>query len=478
MKTKLSLTLLLSFSFCLLSSQIPQGFNYQAVAQTGAGAPISNATIQVKLGILSDTITPAVVWEELHPSVKTNLNGVFSLVLGKGTRQSGSATLFDDIDWSVNPLYLKVQIYYQGAWKYMGSAKLWSVPYAMVAGDMGGPVKKLSVTGETSSSNEALFEVKNKDGQTVFAVYNEGVRIYVSNGTKAVKGGFAVGGFGTDKAESTKYLFVGKDSVRIYLDTNPLTKATKGGFAVGGYDLSKGTIQNYLDVSADSTRIYVNEAATKGVKGGFAVGGFDMTKGTIKPFTSLTPENYFIGHEGGNSLTSGKYNSVLGYQSGKYISSGESNAFIGYQSGFSNNTGSGNLFLGYKTGYSNQAGNYNSFLGYLAGLSNTTGVFNTFLGSFSGYSNTHGSNNTFVGDSTGYYNLSGINNTFLGTVCGLLNTSGSSNVMIGNAAGKLAETGNENIFIGTYSGFNSKNTWGNVNIGFMSGFKTTTGNAN
>ncbi len=302
MKTKLSLFYLWSFIFGLtLSSspcalgQIPQGFNYQAVAMTGAGAPIANSTIQVKMGILSDTLTPVVVWEELHNPVKTNLNGIFSLVIGTGTKQDGSVSSFEDIDWSAGPLYLRTKIYYQNAWKEMGSARLWSVPYAMVSGDMGGPVKKLSVEGETSSAEEPLFEVKNKDGQTVFAVYNEGVRIYVSDGAKAVKGGFAVGGFGTDKAESAKYLFVGKDSVRIYLDTNPLTKGKKSGFAVGGYDITKGVVQNYLDVSADSVRIYIDsDPASKKVKGGFAVGGYDMTKGNVQDYLDVSGDSVRI----------------------------------------------------------------------------------------------------------------------------------------------------------------------------------------
>ena len=273
----LFLILALSPVPCALS-QIPQGFNYQAVARTGAGAPVSNTAIQVKMGILSDTVTPAVIWEELHASVQTNTSGVFSLVIGTGEKQSGTAQTFDDIDWNVNTLYLRTQIYYQSGWKNMGSAKLWSVPYAMVAGDVGGPVKKLSVAGETTSSEEALFEVKNRDGQTIFAVYNEGVRIYVSDDTKAIKSGFAVGGFGTDKAESQKYFIVTKDSTRIYIDTDTTTKKLKGGFAVGGYDLTKGEVQNYLDVSSDSVRIYIDNTG-KALKGGFAVGGFDMTKG-------------------------------------------------------------------------------------------------------------------------------------------------------------------------------------------------------
>jgi hypothetical protein len=161
----------------------------------------------------------------------------------------------------------------------------------MIAEDLAGSVKKLAVEGETSGLEDALFEVKNKDGQTVFAVYNEGVRVYVSNGAKAVKGGFAVGGFGTDKAESAKYLFVGKDSVRIYLDTNPLTKGTKSGFAVGGYDLTKGTVQNYLDVSEDSVRVYIDSnPSTKATKGGFAVGGYDMTKGTMTNYMDVNTD--------------------------------------------------------------------------------------------------------------------------------------------------------------------------------------------
>ena len=342
-------------------SQIPQGFNYQAVAQTGADAPIANATIQVKMGILSDTLTPVVVWEELHSTVKTNLNGVFRLVIGEGVKQSGSAAAFSDIDWSVSPLYLKIQIYYQNAWKYMGSAKLWSVPYAMVAGDMGGPVKKFSVEGETTSSNESLFEVKNKDGQTVFAVYNEGVRIYVSDGAKAVKGGFAVGGFGTDKAESTKYLFVGKDSVRIYLDSNPLTKGTKSGFAVGGYDLSKGTIQNYLDVSADSVRVYIdNDPATKGKKGGFAVGGYDISKGEIVNFLNVATDTLGIIDPSQNRLL--WYPQKNAFLTGKVLIQGPDSVGVNsFASGYESKAiGDWSQALGYKT---KATGEYSSSIG-------------------------------------------------------------------------------------------------------------------
>ncbi len=265
---------------CALS-QIPQGFNYQAIARDGSGNILPNTPLQAMMYVQSLSTGGTIFWKELHSSVTTNSFGLFTIVVGTGTRQTESTmATFNLIDWSITPKYLKTEIYYSGSWKDMGTSQLMSVPYAMTSGDLAGTVDKLSVKGTTSGLEEALFEVKNKDGQIVFAVYNEGVRVYVSDGAKALKGGFAVGGFGTDKAESTKYLFVGKDSVRIYLDTNPLTKKLKGGFAVGGYDLTKGTVQDYLDVNSDSVRIYIDSnPATKKLKGGFAVGGYDMTKG-------------------------------------------------------------------------------------------------------------------------------------------------------------------------------------------------------
>ncbi|OFY63610.1 MAG: hypothetical protein A2V64_08035 [Bacteroidetes bacterium RBG_13_43_22] len=264
-------------------AQVPQGLNYQAVMHASTGAPIANATVQVKAAILSDTITPVIVWEELHSAVKTNASGVFNMVIGTGLKQSGSAASFRDVDWTKSPLYVKIQVYYQNSWKNLSSAKLWSVPYAMVAGDIGDNLSKLAVTGQTNNMEEALFEVKNKDGQTVFAVYNEGVRIYVDNGSKSPKGGFAVGGFGTAKAPSQNLLFVDPDSIRAYVKADA-EKGAKGGFSIGGYGSSKAASRNLFIVSPDSIRAYIDAEEGKGAKGGFAIGGFSGSK--------LLPEEY------------------------------------------------------------------------------------------------------------------------------------------------------------------------------------------
>jgi hypothetical protein len=281
MKTKLSLLLFLSFIFYLSTAQVPQGFNYQAIARDGTGNILPNTSLQAMMYVQSLSTGGTIFWKELHSTVTTNSFGLFTLVVGTGTRQPESTVAtFNLIDWSVTPKYLKTEIYYAGSWKDMGTSQLMSVPYAMTSGDLAGTVDKLAVKGTTSALDEALFEVKNKNGQTIFAVYNEGVRIYVDDGAKGTKGGFAVGGFDMTKATKREYLVVSDDSIRMYLDNDPLTKGTKGGFAVGGFDMTKGSpVQNFLNVSADSVRIYVADADSKGVKGGFAVGGYDATKG-------------------------------------------------------------------------------------------------------------------------------------------------------------------------------------------------------
>jgi hypothetical protein len=301
MKTKLLLSALLSFYFCLLSSQVPQGFNYQAIARDGSGNPIANATIKVMLSILSDTTgfylsgSGTYIWEEEQTNVKTNAFSLFTVVLGNplASKVQGTASSFSAIDWVKTPLYIGTKIANPTTYKILGSAKLWSVPYSMVSSGLSGPLKKLGVTGVATSPDSALFEVKNRNGQTVFAVYNEGVRVYVDDGVGKgyTKGGFAIGGFGTVKSPSQEFFRVTRDSTRIYLN-NALGKSTKGGFAIGGFDVVKGVNQNLLTVSDDSVRVYIDTNPVKSAtKGGFAIGGFDQVKTQSQEYLRVTRDS-------------------------------------------------------------------------------------------------------------------------------------------------------------------------------------------
>ena len=297
MKARIIFSVITAFIALALNSQIPQGFTYQALAMTSAGEPIRNQALPVRISIQSDSLGGTLFWFELHSSVTTNNSGLFTLILGKGVKQAGIANTFADIDWSVTPKFIKTEVY-NGTWNIMGSSRLWSVPYALSANSLTGTLSKLEVAGKTSLMDQALFVVRNQAGDTVFAVFNEGVRINVGNGD---------------------------------------AKGSKGGFAIGSFDETKGSVSDLMRVTRDSTRVYISNSGTKASKGGFAIGSFDESKaGPAVPFMNLTPENYLIGHMAGEAITTGKFNSFFGYESGRNNTTGTNNAFMGYFAGRAN----------------------------------------------------------------------------------------------------------------------------------------------
>jgi hypothetical protein len=262
-----------------LYSQSPQGFNYQAVVRNAGGQIVKEQAVGLRLTLLQGSETGTAVYSETH-QVTTNALGLVSMVVGRGTVESGD---FSKIDWEDGPYYLKVEADLTGGSNYesLGVSALMSVPYALQAGTVGS-LTRLEVQGDDPDSDSALFVVRRKDGQTVFAVYNEGVRIYVDTaGTaKGPRGGFAIGGFGMVKGAGQEYMRVTPDSVRIYIN-DASTKDPRGGFAIGGYDMGKGVTREYLRVTDDSTRVYVRQPGKKGPhRGGFAIGGYNFGKGT------------------------------------------------------------------------------------------------------------------------------------------------------------------------------------------------------
>ena len=384
------------------------------------GAVISDQDVSLQISILKGNETGIPVYVETHQET-TNSFGLITLEIGNGTMISGNLPA---IDWSEDSYFMKIELDADGGidYEHMGTSKLLSVPYALNAGSVTS-LKSLNIMEQIGHGvDSALFEVKNLDGNTVFAVYNEGVRVYVND--EAVKG-------------------------------------LKGGFAVGGFNSSKGTTNEYLRVTPDSVRVYIDETIAKGLKGGFAVGGFSPGKAGSDNIMHLTPDNYFIGHQSGSSITTGLYNS-----------------FFGYQSGLLNDIGNRNVFLGYNTGYSNTEGNYNTFIGNNTGYSNIDGEHNIFLGFASGYNNTTAGDNVFIGNWAGYYNTTGTKNVFQGYQAGAYNDTGSYNVFIGNYAGRENTFGNYNTFLGTYSGRYNTEGKSNVAVGQSAGTSNTIGDFN
>ncbi len=467
MRRLLLLLLTAHCSLLTLFSQAPEKLTYQGVARNSAGETFNQTNIEIKFGIRAGSEGGELVWEETHATT-TNEFGLFTMIIGDGTTTGeGTLTSFSDIDWGTTQFFLNVQMKVDASFIDMGTSEMVSVPYAMFAKyaassgesttsywidgagevtttvDVGvgtpAPAGKLEVMGDgDETEDDPLFQVKRKDGETVFAVYPGGVRINV--------------------------------------DDSPL-KGTKGGFAIGGFTPGKGLTNDYFYVTPDSVRVYVDTTQTKGTKGGFAIGGFNPGKGTASSLMHLTEDNYLIGHQAGISITTGLYNSFFGYEAGLNTKEGSSNVFIGHKSGLENLSGYYNVFIGNSTGQDNTTGTSNIIIGDEAGISNTEGSGNVIMGDWAGYSNTEGSHNVFIGDNAGHSNNTGWDNIFIGPYAGETNTIGEYNVFMGLSAGETNEDGNSNTFIGAGSGYDNVSGSENVFIGLLTG-AANTGNNN
>ncbi|OFX82276.1 MAG: hypothetical protein A2W99_09470 [Bacteroidetes bacterium GWF2_33_16] len=388
------------------------------------------------------------------------------------------------------------------------------------------PMSKLEV--KSTSTTGALFQVINANNDTVFAVYPDGVKVFVDPTAKGTVGGFAVsgrtptklggsveyfrvtpdstriyvndslttkgkvGGFAVSGRTPTKgilrdYFSINKDSTRIYINDSLASKGSVGGFAVSGRTPTKGSGNELLFINSDSTRIYVNDTSiTKGKVGGFAVSGRTPTKGDPTKFMDMTKENYFIGHNSGSKNISGKYNSFVGYESGRNNDHGENNVFLGFMSGYTNSGGNNNTFLGHLAGYKNSNGSNNVFLGDSAGYFNDSGQQNIFLGNGSGKNNSNGEFNAFIGFRSGHKNSLGKNNAFIGYEAGFTNDEGNNNAFIGYQAGRSTYRGSKNVFIGYKAGYTNYGDYegpanmgnNNIYIGDSTGYNNMTGRSN
>ena len=357
-------------AFCLTVAMIAtaeaqNSFAYQAVIRTAKGELVSNQKVGMKFSLIHDG---KVVYSETH-TPQTNQYGNVQVEVGKGKNATGD---FAKVPWSTMQVMMKIEADPNGGTNYidLGTIQLQPAPYAMYA-PVAGEVRTIQA-GDPKSDSDALFEVKDKDGNVVFAVYPDGVRVFVNDedttgkamptgfavsGRKAAKEGedaniFAVNAAGTQvfvndedtvggKAMPTGFavsgrkaakdgsdLFtVGSTGTQVYIDEDA-TKAISTGFAVSGRKAAKGENDKYLEINADGTRVYVDDAdSDKPIQTGFAVSGRKAAKGEEKILEINAEGTKIYVGEDGKAVSTGFAVSGRKAAKGKEIKLFEVNSF-------------------------------------------------------------------------------------------------------------------------------------------------------
>ena len=302
--------------FCLLvamvaTTEAQNSFAYQAVIRNAKGELVINKEVSMRFSLL---FNEKVVYSETHKT-KTNQYGNVQVSVGTGTVVSGS---FAAVPWNSMNVWMRIEVDPNGGENYidLGAIQLQPAPYAMFA------QSATNVPMENSSpksDSDALFEVKDKDGNVVFAVYRDGVRVYVDDaegkpkatgfavaGRKAAKDGeeadlftvnaegtqvfvedaegkpkatgFAVAGRKAAKDGSSDLFTVSSTGTQVYIDEARSSKPKATGFAVAGRKANKGD-DKYLEVTTEGTHVYIDDADGKPKATGFAVSGRKATKG-------------------------------------------------------------------------------------------------------------------------------------------------------------------------------------------------------
>jgi uncharacterized repeat protein (TIGR02543 family) len=279
------------FISMIATAEAQNSFAYQAVIRTAQGELVSNQKVGMRFSLIYNKET---VYCETH-TPETNKYGNVQVEVGKGQKVSGD---FAAVPWSTMQVMMKIEADPNGGTNYidLGTIQLQPAPYAMYA-PTAGAVSTVQA-GEPKSDGDALFEVKDKDGNVVFAVYPDGVRVFVddsdSTANKAMSTGFAVQGRRAAKDGGDANIFAVNTSgtqVLVGEEDTAGGKPVSTGFAVQGRRAAKDGSSDLFKVSSTGTQIYIGEQDGKPVSTGFAVQGRRAAKdGENDKYLEINPD--------------------------------------------------------------------------------------------------------------------------------------------------------------------------------------------
>ena len=147
------ISIFLVFVTSILSAQVPQAINYQAVARDASNNLLVNRSIGIKISILSASATGTNVYSETQ-TASTNSSGIFSIEIGKGSVVSGN---FPNIQWYAQPHFAKIEIDANGGtnYQFVGTSQFLSVPYALFAENTA-MIFRVNGISQSSISNDTI----------------------------------------------------------------------------------------------------------------------------------------------------------------------------------------------------------------------------------------------------------------------------------------------------------------------------------
>ncbi|MEL6356016.1 MAG: hypothetical protein AAFQ37_03685 [Bacteroidota bacterium] len=141
------LLLFICIGTTILSAQIPQGINYQAVARDAAGTILANQTMDLQVAIQDAPTGGTIVYQERFQGIQTDQFGLLQLVIGQGTSTGDLA----GVDWTAGPYFLKIDLDLLPGSVSLPSTPFQAVPYAFAAGRSLGDTDRFWEEGITNN---------------------------------------------------------------------------------------------------------------------------------------------------------------------------------------------------------------------------------------------------------------------------------------------------------------------------------------
>ncbi|MBI3260133.1 MAG: hypothetical protein HYZ54_11765 [Ignavibacteriae bacterium] len=194
MKQIKQILFMMVFMACTYSmyAQAPSGINYQAVARSSSGVVMSNKTIGVRISILAGSASGSADYVEKH-SVSTNQFGLFNLIIGGGTAQTGT---FSSINWGGGSKFLKLEVDTNNGSSYttLSSTQMMSVPYALYA-EKSGSGSSSGVSGSGTTNYVSKFTGSTAIGNS--SIYDNGTSVAIGTTSPNANNKFTVTSSGT-----------------------------------------------------------------------------------------------------------------------------------------------------------------------------------------------------------------------------------------------------------------------------------------